>query len=88
MASVVLDEPSLGLSHVEQLIDRQSREADQEKRRRLVWEIDKKLQQDSVRPIIYYDLAATCWHPQVKGLTTMVNSVYNGWRFEDVWLDK
>jgi len=73
---------------VEQLIDRQSREADQEKRRWLVWEIDKKLQQDSVRPIIYYDLAATCWHPQVKGLTTMVNSVYNGWRFEDVWLDK
>jgi hypothetical protein len=24
----------------------------------------------------------------VKGLTTMVNSIYNGWRFEDVWLDK
>jgi peptide/nickel transport system substrate-binding protein len=73
---------------IEQLLDRQSREPDQEKRRRLVWEIDKKLQQDSVRPIIYYDIAATCWYPQVKGLTTMVNSVYNGWRFEDVWLDK
>jgi peptide/nickel transport system substrate-binding protein len=73
---------------VEQLIDRQSREADQEKRRRLVWEIDKKLQQDSVRPIIYYGLDATCWQPHVKGLTIMVNSVYNGWRFEDVWLDK
>jgi len=26
--------------------------------------------------------------PQVKGLTTMVNSIYNGWRMEDVWLDK
>ena len=25
---------------------------------------------------------------QVKGLTIMVNSIYNGWRFEDVWLDK
>jgi hypothetical protein len=24
----------------------------------------------------------------VKGLTMMVNSIYNGWRFEDVWLDK
>jgi len=24
----------------------------------------------------------------VKGYTPMVNSVYNGWRFEDVWLDK
>jgi len=24
----------------------------------------------------------------VKGLTMMVNSIYNGWRFEDVWFDK
>jgi hypothetical protein len=23
-----------------------------------------------------------------EGLTMMVNSVYNGWRFEDVWLDR
>jgi hypothetical protein len=26
--------------------------------------------------------------PEVKGLTLMVNSQINGWRFEDVWLDK
>jgi len=24
----------------------------------------------------------------VKGLTVMVNSIYNGWRMEDVWLDQ
>ena len=30
----------------------------------------------------------TCWQPWVKGLTIMVNSIYNGWRMEDVWLDK
>jgi len=24
----------------------------------------------------------------VKGYSLMVNSVYNGWRFEDLWLDK
>ena len=24
----------------------------------------------------------------VKGLTVMTNSRYNGWRFEDVWLDR
>jgi hypothetical protein len=24
----------------------------------------------------------------VKGLTIMNNSIYNGWRMEDVWLDK
>jgi peptide/nickel transport system substrate-binding protein len=68
--------------------DRQSAEADQEKRKKLVWEIDRKLQEDGARPIISHNIAATCWQPQVKGLTTMVNSIYNGWRFEDVWLDK
>jgi peptide/nickel transport system substrate-binding protein len=26
--------------------------------------------------------------PYVNGLTIIVNSVYNGWRMEDVWLDK
>ena len=25
-------------------------------------------------PIIFYDRRATCWNPQVKGLTLMVNS--------------
>jgi len=24
----------------------------------------------------------------VKGLTMMINSVFNGWCMEDVWLDK
>ena len=40
------------------------------------------------RPIIYYGRGATCWQPRVKGLTVMVNSIFNGWRMEDVWLDK
>ena len=31
---------------------------------------------------------ATCMQPYVKGLTIMVNSIYNGWRMEDVWLDR
>src|SRR6202045_2032613 len=66
----------------------QSTEANQEKRRKLVWEIDKKLQEDGARPIIYHFRAATCWQPKVKGLTVMVNSQYNGWRMEDVWLDR
>jgi len=26
--------------------------------------------------------------PQLKGLTIMVNSQFNGWRMEDVWLDR
>jgi peptide/nickel transport system substrate-binding protein len=62
---------------VEQLFDRQSMEADQEKRRTLVWEIDKRLQEDGARPIIWYDIGATYWQPQVNGLTMMVNSLCN-----------
>ncbi len=44
--------------------------------------------EDRVRPVIYHMRAATCWHPQVKDLTQMVNSACNGWRMEDVWLDR
>jgi peptide/nickel transport system substrate-binding protein len=63
-------------------------EADPKKRRELVWAIERKLALDASRPIIFYTRAATCWHPRVKGLTMMVNSVFNGWRMEDVWLDR
>ena len=73
---------------LDQLFDRQSMERDQDKRRRLVWEIDKKLQEDGARPILYHNRFATCWQPQLKGLTIVVNSLFNGWRMEDVWLDK
>ena len=66
----------------------QSTIADRDKRRRLVWEIDKKLQEDGARPIIYHTRLVTCMQPQLKGLTIMVNSQFNGWRMEDVWLDR
>ena len=73
---------------LDRMIDRQSTEADLEKRRQLVWEIEKKLVEDSVRPVIFYPRAAICALPRVKGLTQMVNSIYNGSRFEDVWLEQ
>jgi len=73
---------------VDKLIDQQSAEADQERRKKLVWEIEKKLAEDGARPIIFYDRRATCWQPHVKGLTIMVNSISNGARMEDIWLDK
>jgi hypothetical protein len=44
--------------------------------------------EDGARPIIFYDRRVTCWQPHVKGWTVMVNSIFNGWRMEDVWLDK
>ena len=72
----------------DKMVDQQSMEADPAKRKKLVWDIDHKLQEDMARPIIYHLRAATCWQPEVKGLTMMTNSQYNGWRFEDIWLDR
>jgi peptide/nickel transport system substrate-binding protein len=73
---------------IEKLFDAQSQETDVAKRKKLVWDIDKKLQEDVARPIIFHGRAGTCWQPYVKGVTVMVNSSYNGYRYEDVWLDK
>jgi peptide/nickel transport system substrate-binding protein len=73
---------------VDKLIDQQSMETDHGKRREVVWKIDSMLQQNVVRPILYHMRQATCWRPEVKGLNIQVNSIYNGWRMEDVWLDK
>jgi peptide/nickel transport system substrate-binding protein len=73
---------------VDKLIDKQSAETNVEKRKKIVWEIEKKLIEDDVRPILFYNKMANCRRPQLKGLTTQVNSIYNSWRFEDLWLDR
>ena len=75
-------------AEVDKLVDQQSAEPNQEKRKRLVWEIEKRLAEDGARPVIFYPRQATCRHPQVKGMTMVVNSIYNGFRFEDLWLDR
>ena len=73
---------------VDALIDKQSQEPDMAKRKQIVWEIEKRLAEDLARPIILYDRQATCWQPHLKGFVLHHNSIYNNWRFEDVWLDK
>jgi peptide/nickel transport system substrate-binding protein len=73
---------------LDKLVDRQSMEADPNKRKALVWEIERKLVEDVARPVIFYPRGGTCRKPELKGLTIMVNSIYNGWRMEDVWLDR
>jgi peptide/nickel transport system substrate-binding protein len=73
---------------VDKLVDRQSIEPDQKKRQQLVWEIERKLAEDDARPTLFYGRIATCRQPQVNGPITQVNSIYNGSRFEDVWLDR
>ena len=70
------------------LFEAQSQELDQKKRLKMVWDIDRKLQEDIARPIIANGRAAGCWQPYVKGVTIHVNSIYNNWRFEDIWLDR
>jgi peptide/nickel transport system substrate-binding protein len=73
---------------LDQKFEAQSAIADPDKRKQLVWEIDKQLQLDAARPIIMHNRTATCWQAPVKNETLMVNSIMNGWRFEDIWLDK
>ena len=73
---------------LEQRFHRQSAEGDPAKRKQLLWDIDRTLQEEGARPVIFHTRGATCWQPQVKGIKTMVNSIYNGWRLEDAWLDK
>jgi peptide/nickel transport system substrate-binding protein len=73
---------------LDKMVDEQSTQFDQNRRKSLVWEIEKKLAEDVARPILYHSRSGTCWHPYVKGYTMMVNSVSAGLRMEDVWLDK
>ena len=73
---------------IDALIDQQSTETNQEKRKRLVSEIERKLAEDGERPIIFHNRGVSCWQPYVKVLAIMVNSITNGWRMKDVWLDK
>jgi peptide/nickel transport system substrate-binding protein len=75
-------------NEIDALIAQQSAERDQDKRKKIAWEIDRKLTQEAVRPMIYYMRGGTCWRPEVKNMTIMVNSIFNGWRLEDVWLDR
>ena len=64
------------------------RKPTRKKRKEMVWAIDSRLQERVVRPILYAMRQATCWRPEVKNLKLQANSIYNDWRFEDVWLDK
>src|SRR6195952_3465776 len=73
---------------VDKLLAAQSRELDREKRKQLVWDIERILVDDAARPIVLHSAAGNCWQPYVKGYTPHDNSQYNYVRYEDVWLDK
>ena len=71
---------------IDNLIDRQSAESDIDRRKRLVWDIERRLAGEDARPILFYTRAANCVRPEVHGLTTMANSIYNQSRFDELWL--
>ncbi len=71
---------------LEKMYEQLSIEPDQAKRKKLVWEIDRRLTEDGARPIIFNYRLGTCHYPQVHGITVMTNSLFNGWRFDNAWL--
>jgi peptide/nickel transport system substrate-binding protein len=73
---------------VEQLLDRQSQEADAGKRKALVWEIERRLAEDAANPIIHHNVGYGCWHPHLKGYVQHQNGIYSNWRSEDIWLER
>jgi peptide/nickel transport system substrate-binding protein len=73
---------------VDKLIEQQSTEGDPVRRKQILWEIERKLAEEDVRPIIFYPSFSACTRPYVKGQTVMGNGIFNWFRREDVWLDK
>ena len=65
----------------------QSREVDKDKRRKIVFDIERLLVADAARPVILHSSAGNCWQPYVRNFHPHDNSQYNNLRFEDVWLD-
>ena len=73
---------------VDRMLVAQSSERDADKRKQMVWEIERVLAEEIARPIISHGKAAQCWHPTVKDFVRQENSIYNHWRLEQVWLDR
>ena len=72
---------------VDRLIDLQSQELVREKRLRLVWEIERKLEADVARPMLGWRKEYFTQWPHVKNLVPH-NSLYNYGRMQEVWLDR
>jgi peptide/nickel transport system substrate-binding protein len=68
----------------DKLVDEQSMQPDPEKRKKIVWQLERMLAEEAIRPVIFYPVGATCRQTYLKRLTIMVNNIYNGWRLEDI----
>ena len=72
---------------VDRLIDQQSAELDRDKRLRLVWEIQRRLEADVARPMLGWRNEYFTQWPHVKNLVPH-HSLYNYGRMQEVWLDR
>ena len=72
---------------VEKMIEQQSAELDPAKRMRMVWDIQKRLEQDAARPMLNWRLDHFTTWPKVKNLVPH-QSLYNWGRMQEVWLDR
>lgn len=72
---------------VDRMIDAQSQMLDPLKRRRLVAEIQKRLEGDGARPILNWNITYYAMWPYVHNLVPH-RVQYNFARFQDVWIDK
>jgi peptide/nickel transport system substrate-binding protein len=72
---------------VDRLIDLQSQELDRDKRLKLVWDIQKRLEADVARPMLGWRKEYFTQWPHVKNLVPH-HSLYNWGRMQDVWLDR
>ena len=72
---------------VMQMFDRQSQELDGKKRSALVWDIQRKLEEDAARPTMGWRLDYFTQWPHVKNLVPHHN-IYNFGRLQDVWMDR
>jgi peptide/nickel transport system substrate-binding protein len=73
---------------ITRLLEAQSAEREVAKRREIVWEIERILNEDVARPVILHGRSAQCRQPYVKGHVRAANSIYSNWRLEQTWLDK
>jgi peptide/nickel transport system substrate-binding protein len=72
---------------IARLIDQQSQELDPKKRMALVQEIQRKLEETTVRPVLLWRLDYFAAWPYVKNLVPH-HSIYSWGRMQEVWLDK
>jgi len=71
----------------DRLIDQQSQELDRDKRIKLVWEIQRRLEADVARPMLGWRNEYFTQWPYVRNLVPH-HSLYNYGRMQDVWLDR